>query len=117
MSRSKTEYLHCQFSADGGNLADEVAVRGVAIPKVARFRYLGLIVQEDGEIDDDVNQRIKIGWQKWKTASGVLCDKRISLRVKGRVYRMVVISALLYSAEYWPIKNSHLQELIRSIMK
>ena len=45
----------------GGGLADEVAICGAAIPKVARFRYLGSIIQEDGVIDEDVNQRIKIG--------------------------------------------------------
>jgi len=84
--------LTCDF-------ADEVAIGGVAIPKVARFRYLGSIIQEDGEIDDDVNQRIKIGWQKWKNALGMLCDKRISLRLKVRVYRMVVRPTLLYGAE------------------
>ena len=61
----------------GGGLANEVAIKGAAIPKVARFRYLGSIIQEDGEIDEE---RIKIGCQKWKNASGVLCDKRILLR-------------------------------------
>jgi len=73
LSRSKTEYLHCQFNMGGGGLADEVAIRDAAIPKVVRFRYLGSIIQEDGEIDEDVNQQIMIGWQKWKTASRVLC--------------------------------------------
>ena len=37
LSRSKTEYLHCQFSVRGGDLADEVAIRSAAIPNVARF--------------------------------------------------------------------------------
>ena len=52
-------------------------------------------MQEDGEIDEDINHRIKVGWQKWKNASGVLCDRRIPLRLKGRVYRIVVRPALL----------------------
>jgi len=55
LSRSKTEYLHCQFSVRGRNLKDEVAIGGAAIPKVARFQYLGSIIQEDEEIDEDVN--------------------------------------------------------------
>jgi len=82
----------------GGGLEDEVAIGSVAIPKVVRFRYLSSIIQEDGEIDEDFNQQIKIGWQKWKNALGVLCDKRISLRLKRRVYRMVVRPPLLYGA-------------------
>jgi len=39
----------------GRNLKDEVAIGGAAIPKVARFQYLGSIIQEDEEIDEDVN--------------------------------------------------------------
>ena len=58
---------------------------------MSRFNHL-----RDWEIDEDVNQRRKIGWQKWKKASGVLCDKKIPIKLKGRVYRMVVRPALLY---------------------
>jgi len=105
------EYLHCRFSADEGDIAGEVAIEGAIIPRVERFRYLGSIIQESGEIDEDINYRIRVGWQKWKNTSGVLCDRRIPLRLKGRVYRMVVRPALLYGAECWPIKKSHVQRM------
>jgi len=38
LSSSKTEYLHCKFSADEGDVASEVAIEGVIIPRVGRFR-------------------------------------------------------------------------------
>jgi len=41
----------------------------------------------------------------------VLCDRRIPLRLKGRVYHIVVRPALLYEAEFWPIKRSHVQRM------
>ena len=66
LSRLKTEYLHCRFSAGEGGVANEVAIEGAVIPRVKSFRYLGSIIQENGEIDEDINQRIKIGWQKCK---------------------------------------------------
>jgi len=37
---------------------------GVAIPRVKKFRYLGLIIEEKGDIDKDINQHIRVGWQK-----------------------------------------------------
>ena len=46
-----------------------------------------------------------------KNASGVLCDRRIPLRLKGRVYRMVVRPTLLYGAECWPVKKFHVQRM------
>jgi len=41
----------------------------------------------------------------------VLCDKRISLRLKGRVYCMVFRSALLYGVECCPIEKSQVQRM------
>jgi len=62
VSRSKTEYLHSCFSRrqDAGG---EVTIDGLAIPKVEKFKYLGSIIQQNGDIDEDINQRIKAGWQ------------------------------------------------------
>ena len=112
LSRSKAEYLHCWFSVGDGGVEDGVIIGGVVIPSAERFRYLASIIKEDGEIDEDINQRIKIGWQKWKNASKLSCDKKIPLRLKERVYRMVVKLALLYGAECWHIKKPHLQRII-----
>ena len=61
LSRLKTEYLHCRFSADEGGIAGEVAIDGAIIPRVERFRYLGSLIQASGEIDEDVNHRIRVG--------------------------------------------------------
>ena len=77
----------------------EVTIDGLSIPKVEKFKYLGSIVQQNGEIDEDINQRIKVGWQKWKHATGVLCDKMMHVGLKGKVYRMVVRPAILYGSE------------------
>jgi len=83
----------------------EVIIDRVVIPRVEKFKHLGLILEERGDIDDDINHHIKVGWQKLKNAFGVLYDKKILVRLKGKVYHIVVILALLYGAEYWPIKK------------
>jgi len=59
VSRSKTEYLHCCFSG-----REEVTIEGMTIPKVDKFKYLGSIIQQNGNINEDINQRIKVGWVK-----------------------------------------------------
>ncbi|XP_070008003.1 uncharacterized protein [Nicotiana sylvestris] len=65
----------------------------------------------DGEIDGDVTHRIGVGWMKWRLASGVLCDKNVPPKFKGKFYRVVVRPAMLYGAECWPVKNSHIQKI------
>jgi len=93
-------------------VGEEVTIDGLSIPKVEKFKYLGSIVQQNGEINEDINQCIKVGWQKWKQATGVLCDKRIPVRLKGKLYCTVVRPAVLYGSKCWPIKKSQVQRLI-----
>jgi hypothetical protein len=106
LSRSKTEYMKYDFSAttqEEGN----VRLDGQVIPKKDIFRYLGSMLQKNGDIDDDVSHRIKVSWLKWRQVSTVLCDPRVSLKLKGKFYRTAIRSVMLYGAEYWPTKRRH----------
>jgi hypothetical protein len=69
------------------------------------------MLQRDGDIDADVSHRIKAGWIKWRQASGVLCDKRVPQKLKGKFYRTAIRPAMLYGAECWPTKIHHVQQL------
>ncbi|RXH84144.1 hypothetical protein DVH24_027043 [Malus domestica] len=50
------------------------------------------------------------GWMKWKSASSVLCDRRMPLKLKGKFYRMPIRPAMLYGAECWVVKYQHLED-------
>ena len=54
---------------------------------------------------------IKAGWIKWRQASGILCDKRVPQKLKGKFYRTAIRPAMLYGAECWPTKIRHVQQL------
>jgi hypothetical protein len=60
LSRSKTEYMKCDFSATTQKEGD-VRLYGQVVPKKDTFRYLGSILQKDGDIDEDLSHRIKTG--------------------------------------------------------
>ena len=63
-------------------------------------------MSKDGSIDVENRSRVQQGWNNWKRTSGVLCDKRISARVKGKVYKAVVRPALLEGSETWAMKKA-----------
>jgi hypothetical protein len=73
----------------------DVRLNGQVVP----FRYLGSMLQKDGDIDEDLSHRIKDGWLKWHQTSGVLCDPRVPLKLKGKFYRTAIRPAMLYGAE------------------
>ena len=85
-----------------------VFLDGQEIPMSNHFKYLGSIIQKDGEIDSDVNHRIQAGWLKWRRATGVLCDRNIPLWLKEKFYRTTIRLALLYDTECWAIKRYHM---------
>ena len=53
LSRLKTEYLKCEFSSIGGD-EGEIIMGGAVIPRIQKFKYLGLIMEENENIDDDI---------------------------------------------------------------
>nr|XP_016501808.1 PREDICTED: uncharacterized protein LOC107820102 [Nicotiana tabacum] len=95
LSRSKTEYLECKFSQERHEEEVEVNIDTQVIPTRDSFKYLGCIIQGNEEIDEDVTHRIRVGWMRWKLASGILCDKNIPPRLKVKFYRVVVRPAVL----------------------
>ena len=113
ISRKKTDYL-------GLNGTDEnrsVSLEGERLKSVNELKYLGSHVSSDRELDKEIIHRIKYGWINWRRTSGVLCDRRISARVKGKVYKTVVRPAIMYGAETWSIKKSQEKKLDAVEMK
>ena len=65
-SRTKTEYLRCDFSGTSPVDEIEVSIDDTVVKSTTRYKYLGSIIQRDREIDGDVSHRIQAGWLKWR---------------------------------------------------
>ena len=106
-NRRKAEYVGCNEHQDA-----EIQLQGETLKRVKTFTYLGSTLAEDGELDAEVTHRVQSGWKNWKRVSGVLCDRRMSMKIKGKVYRTVVRpAALMYGAETWALKKAQKQKL------
>ena len=81
ISRNKTEYLGCNEHQDA-----YIHLQGETVKRVMTFTYLGSTLAEDGELDAEVTHRVQSGWKNWKRVSGVLCDRRMNVKSKGKVY-------------------------------
>ena len=52
-------------------------------------------------METEITKRVGAGWRNWNKCSGVLCDIRMQVKLKGKVYKTVIRSAMLYGAETW----------------
>jgi len=53
---------------------------------VDKFCYLGDMLSTNGDADAAVDNRIQIGWNKFRQLVPLLTNKDISLKVRGRLY-------------------------------
>ena len=100
---TKTETLVCK---KGGGVVLRVRnVHGEEIRQVKELKYLGIVLREGGGSSKDVQERVKAGWRKWGEVSAVMKDKRMGMRLKAKVYRLVVRHVLTYGAECWALNK------------
>ena len=60
---------------------------------------------------------IKAAWQKWKDLSGVVCDKKMSVRIKGKIYKTMIRPVMIYGAKTWALKKKDEEHLERTEMR
>ena len=87
------------------------------VSRVKEFKYLGSTVQESGDCEREVKKRVQAGWNGWKRVSGVICDRRLPARVKGKVYSSVVRPVMVYGLETVAVTKKQVEEMEVAEMK
>ncbi|GFS09126.1 hypothetical protein ElyMa_006612800 [Elysia marginata] len=85
-----------------------VTVNGVKLAVVDRFTYLGSTLSRNVHIDDETDGRIaKASATFRRLRSSVWERKGVSQTTKIKVYRIVVLTTLLYASETWTVYQRH----------
>ena len=113
VNRSKTEYL----CINGGNDDKTVKMEDTKVLRVKEFKYLGSTVQESVGCEREVKKRVQAGWNGWKRVSGVICDRRLPARVKGKMYSLMVRPAMMYGLETVAVTKKQVEEMEVAEMK
>lgn len=81
--------MECEFGKSRNKEKGVVTLEDQEIPKSESYWSLGLLIKnwslgstdhKDGEIEQDVNHKIRARWMKWRSASKVLCYCRIPIK-------------------------------------
>ena len=74
---------------------------------VQELTYVGSIIATDGHIEAELQKRMS----KASMLFGCLRERirnnhNVSIRVKGKIYRAIILSTLLYRAETWTVYST-----------
>ena len=96
-----TKNLGCNEHQDA-----EVHLQGETVKRVKTFTYLGSTLARMENWMRKSPKECRVGGR-----TGVLCDRRMNVKIKGKVYRTVVRPALMYGAETWSLKKPQEKKL------
>ena len=91
-----------------------VKIVDAELPALTSFKYLGSIFTSEGCSQADVTNVIRIGW---KEVSGVMCDKKMPVELKDKVFKTIIGPAMTYGSECWAVKKKDVNNLNPSEMR
>ena len=94
LSRNKTEYL------PPSSCHDKVKLGGKEIENVT-FKYIGSMFDTEGGTTTYCKNRVRLAWNKWREVTGVICDKKVPVKLKHKIYNTIVRHTMTYGAECW----------------
>ena len=83
ISKSKT-VCTCLNAKEEGRT---VKLQGAEVAKVEEFKYLGMTVQSTAGCGKEIKRRVQAGWKSCTKVTGVICDRKVSAKMKGKVYK------------------------------
>ena len=113
MNRKKTEIL----VINRGHLDVTITIGGSRLNQVKTFKYLGSTISEDGLIDVEINNRIKIMAQNIGLLYRLLKDQNVPKKVKKILHTGILRPTLLYGSETWNINKRNMAKLVAADMR
>jgi hypothetical protein len=96
----------------------EIVINLESIVQCKKFIYLGSTISDNARLDHEISFRMG----KASTAFGKLQERlwknhHVSIKVKCKVYRAIVLSSLLYGAETWTVYRTQVKKLHAYMMR
>lgn len=95
-----------------------IEVEGIILEQVTQFNYLGVIIDETGKQDIDLNERINKVNKLYYTMNKTFINKReVTKKTKMNVYKTIFRPILTYGSETWTLSNRMKKKLEATEMK
>ncbi|XP_064076863.1 uncharacterized protein LOC135194812 [Vanessa tameamea] len=114
LSVSKTQYMVCN---DPDSLNSSIVIDGQQVTICDEYKYLGTMLHNTGKLDTNIQLPIAAAWLKWREVTGVTCDQRMPVKLKGLIYKTIIRPELTYGSETWALTHRHIHCLQVAEMK
>ena len=82
----------------------------ILMEQVKKFRYLGVIITEDGRCDVEIETRIGMAKDAFNKRRELL-SQRMDRKLKKKIIKAVVWSVALYGSETWTMRKNEIDRL------
>lgn len=99
-----------------GNINIECS--GKILEVVNHYEYLGVIISQDGTIEQEIRNRISKATSVYYQINTTLINKReLSKETKLHLYKTIYVPTLTYGAESWPLQDKHKSRITAAEMR
>jgi hypothetical protein len=68
---------------------------------VAQFKYLGMTVANQNFVQEEITRRLNSGNVCYHSVQNLLSSHLLSRNVNSRIYKIIILRAVLYGCETW----------------
>ena len=101
LRKGKTEVMGITKRAE--DMSVNVRIEGRRITQVQNYKYLGVVVTDDGRCRTEVQKRIGMAKTSFNSMRKVLTNMNLGMKIRLRVLKCFVWSVLLYECEAWTL--------------
>ena len=97
---------------------EDIMVDGNKLKSVLELTYIGSTISSNGCIDDEIQRRMtKASASFGRLRQRLWNNHHVSMRVKGNIYRAIMLSTLFYGAEAWTVYKRQVKKLQAFMMR
>jgi sorting nexin-29 len=81
----------------------DIKIANRSFENVSQFRYLGMTVTNQNLIQEEIKRRLNSGNACYHPVQNLLSSCLLSKNLKIRIYKMIILSVVLYGCETWSL--------------
>jgi len=75
-----------------------------SIEGVEEFKHFGTTLKNKNSIQEEIKSRLKLGNACYYSVQNLLFSNLLSKKLKIKIYRTIILPAVLYGCESWSLK-------------